>query len=92
MVQTGEQGFGFRKRHVQGAIASGVATQQEIDARRKYKREMKAAGKDVEYDHAAENIINAMAEAGFDEVAVVWRMFADTILMAFKPNQAEEIE
>jgi len=40
----------------------------------------------VEYDHSGENIINAMAEAGFDEVAVVWRIFADTILMAFKSD------
>lgn len=76
----------FRQRHVQDAIASGAATQQEIDVRRKYKRKMKAAGKDVEYDHTSENIITAMVEAGFDEVAVVWRMFADTILMAFKPD------
>lgn len=76
----------FRQRHLQGVIASGVATQQEIDARRKYKREMKAAGRDVEYEHVAEDLIRAMTESGFDEVAVVWRMFADTILMAFKPD------
>ena len=46
---------------------------------------MKAAGKDVEYEHSAENMIDAMTEAGFAEVAVVWRMFADTILLAFTP-------
>ncbi len=47
---------------------------------------MKAAGKDVEYEHRAENVIGAMAEAGFDDVALVWRMFADTILLAFTPD------
>ena len=50
-----------------------------------YKRAMKAAGEDVEYEHSAENMIDAMTEAGFAEVAVVWRMFADTILLAFTP-------
>ena len=34
---------------------------------------------------SAENMIDAMSEAGFAEVAVVWRMFADTILLAFTP-------
>ena len=48
---------------------------------------MKAAGQDVEYEHSAENMIDAMSEAGFDEVAVVWRMFADTILLAFTPTK-----
>ena len=75
----------FRRRHLQDAVAAGVATQQEIDARVEYKRAMKAAGQDIEYEHSAENMIDAMIEAGFDEVAVVWRMFADTILLAFKP-------
>ena len=28
-----------------------------------------------------------MTEAGFDEIAVVWRMFADTILLALTPDQ-----
>ena len=78
-----QQSSRFRQRHLQGAIASGVATQQEIDARVEHKRVMKAAGKDVEYEHSAENMIDAMIEAGFAEVAVVWRMFADTILLAF---------
>ena len=75
----------FRQRHLQDAVASGVATQQEIDARVEYKRAMKAAGQDVEYEHSAESMIDAMTEAGFAEVAVVWRMFADTILLAFTP-------
>ena len=75
----------FRQRHLQDAVASGIATQQEIDARVEYKRAMKAAGQDIEYEHSAENMIDAMIEAGFDEVAVVWRMFADTILLAFTP-------
>ncbi len=47
---------------------------------------MKAAGKDVEYEHRAEDVIGAMVQAGFDHVAVVWRMFADTILLAFTPD------
>ena len=75
----------FRQRHLQDAVASGIATQQEIDARVEYKRAMKAAGQDIEYEHSSENMIDAMIEAGFDEVAVVWRMFADTILLAFTP-------
>ena len=82
-----QQSSRFRQRHLQDAIASGVATQQEIDARVEYKRAMKAAGKDIEYEHSAENMIDAMSEAGFDEVAVVWRMFADTILLAFTPTK-----
>ena len=44
---------------------------------------MKSAGEDVEYEHSAENMI----DAGFAEVAVVWRMFADTILLAFTPTK-----
>ena len=80
-----QQASRFRQRHLRDAIASGIATQQEIDDRVEYKRAMKAAGQDVEYEHSAENIIDAMVEAGFAEVAVVWRMFADTILLAFTP-------
>ena len=80
-----QQSSRFRRRHLQDAIVSGIATQQEIDARVEYKRAMKAAGQDVEYEHSAENMIDAMTEAGFAEVAVVWRMFADTILLAFAP-------
>ncbi len=73
----------FRERHVQRAIDSGRVTREEIDARRDYKRMMKAAGKDVEYEHRAEDLISAMTGAGFKEAAVVWRLFADTILLAF---------
>ena len=75
----------FRQRHLQEAVAAGVATQQEIDARVEYKRAMKVAGQDVEYEHSAKNMIDAMIEAGFGEVAVVWRMFADAILLACIP-------
>ena len=67
------------------AIESGMVTREEIDARREYKRMMKAAGKDVEYGHRAEDLIHALTGAGFDDVAVVWRIFADTILLAFAP-------
>ena len=76
----------YRERHVQRAIGSGMVTREEIDARREYKRMMKAAGKDVEYEHRAEDLIHAMTGAGFDDVAVVWRIFADTILLAFVPG------
>ena len=72
-----------RQRHRQEAIAAGIATRQEIDARVEYKRAMKAAGQDVEYEHRAEDVIDAMRGAGFAEAAVVWRVFADTILLAF---------
>jgi len=82
-----QQAAHFRQRHRQDAVASGVATQQEIDARVEYKRAMKAAGQDVEYEHSAEAMSDAMSEAGFAEVAVVWRMFADAILLAFTPNK-----
>ena len=47
---------------------------------------MKAAGKDVEYEHRAEDLTHTMKRAGFDDVAVVWRIFADTILLAFVPG------
>lgn len=76
----------YRERHVQHAIGSRMVTREEIDARREYKRMMKAAGKDVEYEHRAEDLIHAMKGAGFDDVAVVWRLFADTILLAFVPG------
>jgi len=72
----------FRQRHVQKAIASGIATREEVERRRDYKRRMKAAGKDVEYEHDAEGLMRRMEEAGFDEISVAWRMFADTILVA----------
>lgn len=80
-----QQASRFRERHVQRAIDTGRVTREEIDARRKYKRMMKAAGKDVEYEHRAEDLMRALTGAGFKEVAVVWRLFADTILLAFTP-------
>lgn len=76
----------FRQLHFQRAVASGEATRAEIDARMDFKRKMKAAGKDVEYGHASEDLIRTMDQAGFYEVSVVWRMFSDTILMAFTPD------
>ena len=78
-----QQASRFRERHVQRAIDSGRVTREEIDARREYKRMMKAEGKDVEYEHRAEDIIRTMKKAGLEEAAVVWRLFADTILLAF---------
>ena len=79
----------FRERHIRRAIAAGIATEEEIELRRDYKRRMKAAGEDVEYEHRAEDLMRRMAEAGFDEVAVAWRMFADTILVAFSQGEPE---
>ncbi len=83
-----QQSTRYRERHVQRAIDAGLVTREEIDARREYKRMMKAAGKDNEYEHRAEDLIHAMTEAGLDDVAVVWRLFADTILMAFVPGES----
>ena len=77
------QALRFRQRHVQRAIDSGIATREEIELRQEYKRQMKAAGKDAEWEHAAEGLMRRMGDAGFDEVSVAWRMFADTILVAF---------
>lgn len=71
-------------RHIQNAIATGLATQAEIDTRLAYKKNMKAQGKDVEYRHQANDMINTMTEAGFSEAAVVWRMFNDTIILGLK--------
>jgi hypothetical protein len=31
-----------------------------------------------------------MAEAGFSEAGIVWRMFADTILIGFTPEHKQE--
>ena len=73
----------FRQRHRQIAVASGLATQQEIDARMEFKRAMKAAGKDTEYEHSAEYMVDLMQKVGFAEVAIVWRIFSDTIIVAF---------
>ena len=77
----------YRERHIRNAIESGMVTREEIDARREYKRKMKAAGKDVEYEHRAEDLIRTMNGTGFNDVAVVWRLFADTILLAFVPGK-----
>jgi hypothetical protein len=73
-----------RDHHVRNAIAAGEATQEELDIRWEFKRKMKDAGKDVEYRHTADGILTAMADAGFTETGIVWRMFADTI--AFRLN------
>ncbi len=78
-----QQASRFRERHVQRAIDSGRVTREEIDARREYKRRMKATGKDIEYEHRAEDLIRTMTGAGFEEATVAWRLFADTILLAF---------
>lgn len=74
----------FRMKHRERAIAAGEATAEELDARMEHKRRMKAAGKDTEYRHSAEDLVRWMTEAGFSEVAIPWRMLADTILVGFR--------
>jgi len=86
-AKTRQQSKRFRHRHVQTAITAGLATQEEIDMRWAFKKTMKEEGKDTEYNHTADNILNAMTEAEFTEVGIVWRMFADTILIAFTSGQ-----
>jgi ubiquinone/menaquinone biosynthesis C-methylase UbiE len=86
-----EQSRRLYHRHVQAAIAAGKATQEEIDARWAFKRRMKAEGKDLEYRHAANDILQVMSDAGFTEVGIVWRMFADTILVGFTPHQDQAV-
>jgi hypothetical protein len=44
---------------------------------------MKAEGKDIEYKHSADDFITTMTHVGFTEVGIIWRMFADTILIGF---------
>jgi len=71
------------QRHVAGALAAGTITQEEIDARWAFKRQMKADGKDVEHRHRAEEILEAMSGAGFAEAGLVWRQFAATLLVGW---------
>ncbi len=85
--QIGTQRRRLRDRQVAAAIGSGRATQEEIEARWDLKRQMKVEGKDVEYSHSAEGILSAMSDAGFDDVGLVWRVFASTILIGFVPRQ-----
>jgi len=86
-TRIGEQSRRLYRRHVQRAITAGKATGDEIDARWAFKRAMKAEEKDVEYRHAAETILSAMRDAGFTEIGIVWRMFADTILVGYTPGE-----
>jgi trans-aconitate methyltransferase len=74
------------QRHVAAAIAAGAATQAEVDARWAFKRTMKDEGRDVEYRHSAERLLETIHEAGFDEAGLVWRMFASTVLVGFVPK------
>lgn len=82
-TQIGGQSRRVNQRYVAAALARGTVTQEELDARVAFKREMKEQGKNVEFRHSAERIIETMQAAGFDEVGLVWRMFANTIIMAF---------
>jgi len=85
--RVGQQGWQLVWRHTAEAIAAGLATQDEVDARFALKRKMKEEGKDVEYRHSAEQIMEGMQAAAFDEVGLVWRTFASTILMGFVPRE-----
>jgi len=79
----GEQSRRLYHRHVAAAIATGRTTQEEIDARWAFKRRMKEGGRDIEYRQSVEHLLEVMFEAGFQEVGLVWRMFATTILAGF---------
>ena len=86
-AKVGEQSRRLYRRHVQAAIGAGKATQEEIDVRWTFKKRLKAEGQDVEYSHTGNDILKCMSEAGFAEVGIVWRMFADTILVGFTSDQ-----
>jgi ubiquinone/menaquinone biosynthesis C-methylase UbiE len=77
----------LQQQHVAKAISAGRVTEAEIDARWAFKRRMKEEGRDVEYRHRAERVMEVMRESGFDEVGLVWRMFAGTILIGFHPER-----
>ncbi len=85
----GQRGWRLVDQHTARAVAAGLASQEEVDARFALKRKMKEEGKDIEYRHSAEQIIEAMQSAGFNEVGLVWRMFSTTILLAFVPEGGE---
>ena len=85
----GAQSRRLYRQHVAAAISAGTVTQAEIDARWAFKQKMKQEGKDVEYRYSAEDILNSMCEAGFDEVGLVWRQFASTIVTGFVPDKRE---
>jgi len=74
----------INQQYINEAVAAGRVTQGEIDARWSFKRRMKTEGKDTEYYHSAEDILQKMRESGFTESGLVWRMFQATILMGFK--------
>ncbi len=82
-LRVGSQRRRLHDRHAAGWISVGRATPEEIDARWALKRSMKEQGLDAEYRHTAENLLAEMAGAGITETALVWRMFAMTILMGF---------
>ena len=77
------QSLRLRERHTEAAVADGSATRDEIAARWAVKRKMKAEGRDVEYWHTAQSIVDAMRAAGFEEVGLVWRQFSYMILVSF---------
>ncbi len=83
-LHVGSQRRRLHDRHAAGWISVGRATREEVDARWALKRSMKEQGLDVEYRHAAEDLLAAMAAAGIAETALVWRMLAMTILVGFR--------
>ena len=78
-----EQNRRLYRRHVEAAVISGNATQEEVDGRWEFKRRMKDEGKDVEHFHLSEDLLAVMQDSGFAEVGVVWRWFATTTIIAF---------
>jgi SAM-dependent methyltransferase len=78
-----EQVRRLHREHTAAAIRDGRTTQAEVDARWELKRQMKAAGKDVEYSHEAAALCAALREAGFAEAGIMWRMLTHAVLIAF---------
>jgi cyclopropane fatty-acyl-phospholipid synthase-like methyltransferase len=78
-----EQVRRLQREHTAAAIRQGRTTQEEVDARWALKREMKAAGKDVEYRHDARQLCGAVLEAGFAEAGIAWHMLTHAVLLAF---------
>lgn len=72
----------YRQR-VALAIAEGRATEEGIDARWAFKGRMKDEGRDVEYCHSAERLLELMQEAGFQEYGLVWHVYPAAIIEGF---------
>jgi SAM-dependent methyltransferase len=85
-----EQNRRLQARHVARALAEGQATQAELDAREAFKRKMRDEGKDAEYRHRAEALLDSMRKAGFAEASVVWQLFSQAIIIALRASSGGE--